>query len=148
MKKRIAALLFALAFSVSGVMAQASNALHNFMMANPLIVHPDIFRELQSNMATEIAATEPGARLDEIYKIVADARSRVLNAVHFELFDTANGIGLWYFDRGIRKYIVIELSPDVLESGLGKLQDGIESHLEGLLTRSMAGMKEHTRRSF
>lgn len=148
MNKRAAALVFALAFSVSEVTAQASNTLHNFMMANPLIAHPDVFRELQANISSEIAATEPGAKLDEIYKIVAEARSRVLNAVHVELFDTTNGIGLRYFDAGIGKCIVIEFPPDVLDNGLGKLQDGIESHLERLLTRSVAGMKERTRSSF
>jgi hypothetical protein len=145
MSKSIFSLAAGLVVSVSVMVAQTSNALHSSIMANPLIAHPAVFRELQDKISDEIAATEPGAQLAELYKILAEVRLQILNAVYFELSDTTNAIAVRHSIKGTPKVFLVTWVPEAPDAALNALRSKIADHVEEFLSPALSAMKPKTR---
>src|SRR5258706_7913967 len=84
MSKRILCVVF-LAIAIVPVYSQTVSPLHQVMSANSIINRPQVFRDLQANLSESIENTDEGAKLDVIYRLLADLHDglvRKVNSLH------------------------------------------------------------------
>lgn len=76
------AVLFAVVFvAARSLGGQTLSPLHQFLSSNSMLNRPQVFRDLQTNIAADFGKVKPGLRIDILYEKMSKIRPELLNLI-------------------------------------------------------------------
>jgi len=126
MNKRMI-LLAVLSFAAMDSFGQVVSPLFQVMSSNPLVIRPEVFREMQNTIHDELEKTKPGLHLSIFYEEMATVRRKLLSLI--DTIEISKG------DRGSMKFRLkngdsAETITLVDANGLGKTPNDIFKEVE------------------